>query len=411
MTEEAEQTLETEGGPVDDKIGSLSELKTPCFVIDTKKFCDQIKAFRESLDSCFKSNILAYSVKTNSLPYILNLVRTQDMYAEIASADEYDLVRKIGFPINRIIYNGPLKSRETFVEAIKGGAYVNIETKRELDWLDDLDKAGNYNIGIRLNIDLWKLCPGAIGADKNSRFGFDAENGEFQDAVSVIRSKGIQIKGIHLHRTSDTRSIEAYEAICGYADKIIKDNMLNLSYVDIGGGFFNKLPGKPGYHDYAKAIRNSLDCENVTVIFEPGYALIEDPVDYIMSVIDKKKVGNTRILTCDGSRLDIDLFYRKENYRYEFIDVTDRRKEPVQELCGCFLMEGDRIFTVRDEYELYIGDRIRLYGQGAYTMALTSNFIRFQPAVYAYDGTHYYQVRKKWEASEVMQNCVSVLPL
>ena len=83
MTEEAEQTLETEGGPVDDKIGSLSELKTPCFVIDTKKFCDQIKAFRESLDSCFKSNILAYSVKTNSLPYILNLVRTQDMYADI----------------------------------------------------------------------------------------------------------------------------------------------------------------------------------------------------------------------------------------------------------------------------------------------------------------------------------------
>ena len=39
-------------------------------------------------------------------------------------------------------------------------------------------------------------------------------------------------------------------------------------------------------------------------------------------------------------------------------------------------------------------------------MALTPNFIRFQPAVYAYDGTSYYQVRKKWEAFEVMQNNV-----
>ena len=73
-------------------------------------------------------------------------------------------------------------------------------------------------------------------------------------------------------------------------------------------------------------------------------------------------------------------------------------------------MEGDRIFTVRDEAELCIGDKVRLYGEGAYTMALTPNFIRFQPAVYAYDGTRYDLVRKKWKASEIMQNCVSFYP-
>ncbi|MBQ5427520.1 MAG: pyridoxal-dependent decarboxylase, partial [Oscillospiraceae bacterium] len=218
------------------------------------------------------------------------------------------------------------------------------------------------------------------------------------------------LKGIHLHRTSTTRSIEVYEAICRYADKVIRDNRLDLSYVDIGGGFCEKMPGKPEYHDYADAIRNSMDCENVTVIFEPGYALLQEPIDYLMRIIDRKTVGDARILTCDGTRMDIDPFYRKENYRYEILGAAERKKEPVQELCGCTCMEGDRIFTVRDESELCVGDRIRLYGEGAYTMALTPNFIRFQPAVYACDGTRYDLVRKKWEASEILQNCVSVFP-
>ncbi len=284
---------------------------------------------------------------------------------------------------------------------------MNFETKRELDWLDDLDKNRDCSLGIRLNIDLWKLCPSGAYTGKNSRFGFDAENGELQDALSVINRKGFRIKGIHLHRTSTTRSIEVYEAICRYADKVIKDNKLDLSYVDIGGGFSENKPGKPGYDDYANAIKNNMDCGNVTVIFEPGNALLADPVDYLMSVIDRKNVGDARILTCDGSRMDIDPFYRKESYGYELIDITDRKKEPVQELCGCTCMEGDRIFTVRDEKELCIGDRIILFGEGAYTMTLIPNFIRFQPAVYAYDGTRYDLVRKKWDASEVMQSSVS----
>ena len=410
---------ETENGLMDDKkefgvqtecCDSLNELRTPCFIVNTNKFCDIIKEFNETLHSCFQSPVLAYSVKTNSLPYLLSLARAQGMYAEIGSEDEYALVRKVGFPIDKIIYNGPLKSRETFVEAVRGGATVNIETKRELDWLDDLDGTQDYNIGIRLNIDLWKLCPSGAVAGKNSRFGFDAENGELQDALSVIRRKGIRIKGIHLHRSTTTRSPEVYEAICRYANKIIKDNGLKLSYVDIGGGFSGKMPGKPGYHDYANAIRNSLDCENLTVIFEPGYAVLADPIDYMMRVIDRKTVGDARILTCDGTRMDIDAFYQKENYNYEFLDVQDRKRETVQQLCGCTCMEGDRIFTVENEYELDIGDKIILYGEGAYTMTYTPNFIRFQPDVYAYDGTHYVLVRKKWGASEFMQNSVYIPP-
>ena len=383
---------------------SLGELKTPCFIIDTNKLCDRIKEFRESLQACFQSHVLAYSVKTNSLPYLLRLALAQGLYAEVVSDDDDRLARKVGFPIDRIIYNGPMKSRESFVEAVRGGAYVNIETKRELDWLDDLDGTQDCRIGIRLNIDLWKLCPGSAYVGKNSRFGFDAENGELQDALSVIRRKGMQLKGIHLHRTSTTRSIEVYETICRYADKVIKENGLNLAYVDIGGGFCEKMPGKPTYQDYAEAIRNSMDCGNVTVIFEPGYALLAEPIDYLTSIIDRKTIGDARILTCDGTRMDIDPFYRKENYRYEVLGAAERKKEPVQELCGCTCMEGDRIFTVRDENELRIGDRIKLCGEGAYTMALTPNFIRFQPNVYAYDGTHYELVRKKWEASEIMQN-------
>ena len=45
------------------------------------------------------------------------------------------------------------------------------------------------------------------------------------------------------------------------------------------------------------------------VIFEPGYALLQEPIDYLMRIIDRKTVGDAQILTCDGTRMDIDPFF------------------------------------------------------------------------------------------------------
>ena len=385
---------------------SVNELKTPCYIIDTREFCDNIKEFQEALKENFCSYILAYSVKTNGLPYLLSLACACGLYAEVVSADEYELALNVGFPPNRIVYNGPLKSQKTFLDALRGGAYVNIETKRELNWLEYLDKSQSYNLGIRVNLDFGRLCPNDTMGEKESRFGFDAENGELEEALAVINAKGFSIKGLHLHRTSTTRSLTVYKAVCRYALEIIRRFRLKPAYVDIGGGFYGRLPGKPNYREYAQTIKNSLLLDGATMIFEPGNALLAAPVDYLMQVIDRKKVGTKNLLTCDGTRLDIDPFFHKSVYKYELMIKSPCENDTLQVLCGCTCLEKDIITEFEEEQMLQPGDRIRMKWEGAYTMALTPNFIRFLPEIYSYDGTCYVPVREKWTVEEVSQKSV-----
>lgn len=164
-------------------------LSTPCFIFDEGEFRLGIENFRDALASRFKQVAIGYSVKTNSLPYALIQAHRLGCKAEVVSHDEYKLARLCGYEPQDIIYNGPMKSRDTFIEAVTGGAIVNIETKRELQWLTHLPEGSVYNVGLRLNINISHVSPeDADGEDDNSRFGFSDECGEFAEAVNFILS-------------------------------------------------------------------------------------------------------------------------------------------------------------------------------------------------------------------------------
>ena len=113
-----------------EQINFYKSLQTPCFVLDVAELKRSIDGYQKALDSNFQKAIVGYSVKTNSTPYCMCKAGDFGAYAEVVSHDEYELAVLCGFPTNRIIYNGPMKSKETFVEAVEGGAIVNIETKR-----------------------------------------------------------------------------------------------------------------------------------------------------------------------------------------------------------------------------------------------------------------------------------------
>ena len=106
-------------------------LDTPCFILDEKELVRNISEFRTALASKFRNPVIGYSVKTNSLPIVLRLAKEQGCFAEVVSFHEYELALRVGFDKRHIIYNGPMKSKETLLQAIKDGAMVNVECWRE----------------------------------------------------------------------------------------------------------------------------------------------------------------------------------------------------------------------------------------------------------------------------------------
>ena len=389
----------------------LMELETPCFIFEAEELKRSVNGFKSALKKNFAKSVVGYSVKTNSTPYCMHSAMTMGAYAEVVSYDEYKLALLCGFPKERLIYNGPMKSRDTFFDAIKHHAIVNIETKRELKWLRELDKFNEiYNIGLRLNINITNVSPrDSDGDNDNSRFGFSDETGEFADAIDIIKKmSNIRLNGLHIHRTTHSRSVGFYEHSVRYACSIIRKYNLQIDYLDVGGGYYGIFPNKPTYQQYSDVIYKTLQEEglsNVCVVVEPGNALVASCFSFLSEVIDIKQVEKDRwFITTDGSRNDIDPFYKKQSYLEEELYLHTSKLVESQIISGCTCLEYDRMFELHGKPLLNVGDRILYHNVGAYTMCLTPMFIRYVPKIYAFDDKEGVKlIRQKWSVNEFVQ--------
>lgn len=388
------------------------QLETPCFVLDEEELRRSVIGFQIALRSHFNDIVVGYSVKTNSVPYCVHKALELGAYAEVVSHDEYELVLLCGFPKDKIIYNGPMKSKVTFIDAVEHGAIVNIETKRELGWLKELDKNRNARVGLRLNINISHVSPSdADGDDDNSRFGFSDETNEFKDAVDYISTMpNVSLTGIHIHRTAHSRSVRFYKQSIAYACNIIRKYGLALDYMDIGGGFFGIFANKPTYQDYSDAFHEALKAhglESLRLIVEPGNAIVASCFTFVSEVIDRKQVEpGLWFITTDGSRNDIDPFFKKSSYMEEELYQHDTSTVSKQFVSGCTCLEYDRLLTLSDKPLLEVGDRIVYHNVGAYTLCLSPMFIRYLPNIYALKQGRYKLVREKWTAREVLQKSI-----
>lgn len=384
------------------------DINTPYYIIEKKKLDDNFFKLENALKKYWNNYIIGYSYKTNSLPWVINYFNQKGCYSEVVSKDEYELGKILGIEKNKYIYNGPIKTKESFIEAANNRCYINIDSNRELQWAIELE--GNYKIGVRVNFDIEKFCPGQSQCGtEGGRFGFCYENGELAKVLKFLKDKNIKVSGLHLHVSSKTRSLEIYKAIAEMVIKIKKEFNLELNYVDIGGGFFGGLNNKPQFEDYIKVVSDILTQEilpeKTTLIVEPGMSLIGSPIDYVTSVIDIKDTTYNRFVITDGTRTSIDPLMKKNKYfyRYEYRNKNKKRIEK-QVICGYTCMENDRLYIEKNGLELDVGDRIIYEKVGAYTMCLTPLFIKYFPDVYLLENDKLIKVRNAWTSYQYIQN-------
>ena len=387
-----------------------NKVLTPFFIIHKDKIDKQVLELKQSLSKKWAKNIIGYSFKTNNLPWLIGYMKSLGLWAEVVSSDEYNLAKSLGYLPERIIFNGPVKGKEEFIDAVENNAIVNIDSHRELEWLLDCKSKSicNCNIGLRVYFCLENYCPGETQCGKeDGRFGFSLENGELDKAIKFLEENNIPLSGLHLHCSSKTRSLNIYRSITQVAANIIKSKKLNLKYIDVGGGFFGGMPEKPSFGDYCDEIYRVLKANNITddmtVIVEPGMSIVGAYIDYVTSVVDIKHTLNNRFYVLDGSRIHIDPLMKKSKYKYH---IESSCADPVISaddyiFCGFTCMENDRFFS--DNKLLSIGDRVVFEKVGAYTMGLSPQFIEFYPQVYVSNGEKIETARKKITASEFIK--------
>ncbi|MDE6975986.1 MAG: pyridoxal-dependent decarboxylase, partial [Lachnospiraceae bacterium] len=228
--------------------------KYPFYRIREKELLYDISLLRESLTENWGNFIMGYSFKTNSLPWLLTYLREQGFFAEVVSAEEYDLAHRLGFHGKHIIYNGPIKDKKIFETVLIAGGYVNLDSSQELAWLEELSAlypARELAVGLRVNCDIAALCPDEdLAAAEGGRFGYCYENGVLESVIERLRRlPNVTVAGLHLHSSTQSRTVQVYGALAGMAVKIARQYGLSLSYVDMGGGYFGGRSDKPDYRD------------------------------------------------------------------------------------------------------------------------------------------------------------------
>ena len=385
-------------------------IKTPCYIIKKERLIDNVEIVRESFAKEWgRQPILGYSVKTNNNETLMQIANEIGMLAEVVSDDEYRLAQNCGFSPQRIIFNGPQKSEEMLYKALQSGSIVNLDNFEEIYTinrkLSEISISG-LNVGLRVNFDLEKLCPGETTAGEEvSRFGFCVEDGSFETAVRELQRIKVPIKGLHMHYSSKTRSRNIFKALSEKACEIVQKYELaqTLQYVDIGGGLYlgqgKPSENKPSMQEYAEIICQTLQKalnKNVELILEPGASLLATAVDYICRVNNARTVRGTKVLTTNGSTLHINPFLAKRSLVAEvFRNQTGRKIESKQIICGATCMENDRFMRLVNEQSVDPGDYLVVHCVGAYTMVFNNSFINTPPYIYCKTKDSYKLVRDK----------------
>lgn len=393
----------------------IKPMNTPYYNINESKLMADIHLLKNSLHSFWGDNyICGYSVKTNSLPWLLNYLRKQDFYAEVVSAEEYDLSLRLGYDPSKVIYNGPIKDKDIFFNVINSKGIVNLDSHDELLWLEEKSYSLNFpaKIGLRVNCDLGAMCPEEkLAGDGIGRFGYSYENGTLKKVIDFINHlPNVKIVGLHMHASTKTRSVKAFRTLAKMAGMISEEYDLNLEYIDMGGGYLGGIPDKPNYKNYFEGICEELRAyfnpSDLTLIAEPGVSLISSATTFVTSVLDTKEIGDTVFVVTDGSRMNLNPQVTRHTYPHH-LERTQSSDHllPSQWICGATCMEYDRLFELKDVPALKVGDRIVYDRAGGYTMCLTPLFIHYFPAVYIekQDGT-IFTARKPWGNDEYLMN-------
>ncbi len=394
----------------------MKPLQTPFFRIKEKDLRYDITLLKEALSRNWGNYIAGYSVKTNSLPWLLAYLRDQGFYAEVVSKTEYELALRLGFSSRQIIYNGPIKDKKVFETVLLAGGYINLDSNYELQWMEELSSLypnRHFKVGLRVNCDLAALCPQEIlPSQKGGRFGYCYENGVLKTAICRLSSlPNVWVSGLHLHSSTQSRSVQVFGALAKMAVKIAREYDLSLNYVDMGGGYFGGRDDMPDYRDYFQEICRELsahfDPRETILIAEPGVSLISRASTFETTVIDVKEIRDRKFVVTDGSRTNLNPLVTRHVYPHHIeyaSDTSVRNSVSCQWVCGATCMEYDKLFEITDDVELLPGDKIIYDTAGGYTMCLNPLFINYFPAVYIEqeDGS-VFTAREPWTNEEFLQ--------
>src|SRR6266550_1267133 len=177
---------------------------TPLHVVDEVRLERNLRGFLDAFRRHYSRVEVACSYKTNPLPGVLQRLHAWGAWAEVISHFELWLALRLGVPPDRIIYNGPGKTRESLDVAVEQKiAVINIDGHSEIDLIENVaEKHGvTQSVGIRV----------VTSVGWSDQFGLPIANGAAHEAARRLRGcRHVDLAGLHLHLGTGIADVTTY---------------------------------------------------------------------------------------------------------------------------------------------------------------------------------------------------------
>lgn len=325
---------------------------------------------------------IAYSVKTNPFGRLLCDLRRIGTMAEVVSPWELEIAYSIGFEPDKIVFNGPLKTRAAMCAVVERPPLsVNIDSIEEIQRLDSMISTLPRPVGVGV-----RVCPPRHGGAW-SRFGLQLDSGEVDEALRRIsRRPDMEVRSVHFHLGTQVKDLHRYcEAVSIAQDLWDKHSLQENVFLDIGGGFpydHAVAPDAQPFEPYAffRSLRRQWTGNRTPpLLIEPGRFIAAPAMAVVCAVIAaKKRDGEPTIVVLDsGTNHNVMAAF----YEHQWTCLGPTGEDQPYRLCGPLCMEDDILSGTLVGPIPMVGSLMIAENAGAYSMSLGRAFIQPRPPV------------------------------
>ena len=384
--------------------------QTPFYLYSAKAIKDNFEQFCRVFKKI--NPLICFSVKSNSNPKILRILKGLGAGADVVSGGELLKVLNAGISPKKIVFSGVGKSTDELKMAIKRKILlINTESYSEIALINKLSKSSKRktSIGLRLNPDIDAKTLGKISTGRAvDKFGLSRKK-LIEVCKNLKEFKHIELNSLSVHIGSQILTDVPFKKTLKVIEEIIRKTKIHFKFIDLGGGFgisYSSKEKRIKLNNYSNLVNKFKKKYNCNIIFEPGRAIIGNTGILVSKIQYIKNSISKSFVIIDAGMND---FIRPALYGayHSIVPLIKSKGQSMKnlEFVGPICETSCKFSSYKKYYRIKEEDYVAILDVGAYGSVLSSNYnTKPLPAEILIDNNHVKMIRKRQTLSEIIKN-------
>ena len=384
--------------------------QTPFYLYSAKAIKDNFEQFCRVFKKI--NPLICFSVKSNSNPKILRILKGLGAGADVVSGGELLKVLNAGISPKKIVFSGVGKSTDELKMAIKRNILlINAESYSEIALINKLSKSSKRktSIGLRLNPDIDAKTLGKISTGRaEDKFGLSRKK-LIEVCKNIKEFKHIELNSLSVHIGSQILTDVPFKKTLKVIEEIIRKTKTHFKFIDLGGGFgisYSSKEKRIKLNNYSNLVNKFKKKYNCNIIFEPGRAIIGNTGILVSKIQYIKNSISKSFVIIDAGMND---FMRPALYGayHSIVPLIKSKGQSMKnlEFVGPICETSCKFSSYKKYYRIKEEDYVAILDVGAYGSVLSSNYnTKPLPAEILIDNNHVKIIRKRQTLSEIIKN-------